>query len=86
MYCIHYTSHIYLCTYIYIYIYICNHENSVPSRLSPQWHCGNSYTWVHGVYSTYIYIYIYMHIYTYKYICIINIYMVILSNKYTLIL
>ena len=22
---------------IYIYIYICNHENNVPSRLSPQW-------------------------------------------------
>ena len=21
--------------YIYIYIYICNHENNVPSRLSP---------------------------------------------------
>ena len=22
--------------YVYIYIYICNHENNVPSRLSPQ--------------------------------------------------
>ena len=29
--------------------YICNHENSVPSRLSPQWLCGNSCTWEHDV-------------------------------------
>ena len=35
--------------YIYIYIYICNHENNVPSRLSPQWLCGNSCTSVHHV-------------------------------------
>ena len=35
--------------YIYIYIYICNHENNVPSRLSPQWLCGNSCTWAHDV-------------------------------------
>ena len=37
----------YVCMYvcIYIYMYICNHENNVPSRLSPQWLCGNSYTW-----------------------------------------
>ena len=28
-------------------IYICNHENNVPSRLSPQWLCGNSCTWAH---------------------------------------
>ena len=34
---------------MYIYIYICNHENNVPSRLSPQWLCGNSYTWAHDV-------------------------------------
>ena len=27
--------------YIYIYIYICNHENNVLSRLSPQCLCGN---------------------------------------------
>ena len=27
--------------YIYIYIYICNHENDVPSGLSPQWLFGN---------------------------------------------
>ena len=27
------------------YIYICNHENNVPSRLSPQWLCGNLCTW-----------------------------------------
>ena len=31
----------------YIYIYICNHENNVPSQLSPQLHCGNSCTWAH---------------------------------------
>ena len=30
-------------------IYICNHENNVPSRLSPQWLCGNSCTWVDDV-------------------------------------
>ena len=35
----------YMYVYIYIYIYICNHENNVPSRLSPQWLCGNSCTW-----------------------------------------
>ena len=29
--------------------YICNHENSVPSRLSQQWLCGNSCTWVPDV-------------------------------------
>ena len=23
---------------------VCNHENNVPSRLSPQWLCGNSCT------------------------------------------
>ena len=30
-------------------IYICNHENNVPSRLSPLWLCGNSFTWAHDV-------------------------------------
>ena len=30
-------------------IYICNHENNVPSRLSPLWSCGNSCTWAHDV-------------------------------------
>ena len=39
-----------------IYTYICNHENNVPSRLSPQWLCGNSCTWAHDV-RLYIYIY-----------------------------
>ena len=34
---------------MYIYIYICNHENNVPSWLSPQWLCGNSSTWAHYV-------------------------------------
>ena len=29
--------------------YICNHENNVQSRLSPQWLCGNLCTWVHDV-------------------------------------
>ena len=29
--------YIYIYTYIHIYIYICNHENNVPSQLSPQW-------------------------------------------------
>ena len=38
---------IYICVNIYIYIYTCNRENNVPSRLSPQWLCGNSYTWAH---------------------------------------
>ena len=37
----------YICNHIcnHIYIYICNHENNVPPRLSPQWLCGNSCTW-----------------------------------------
>ena len=30
-------------------MYIYNHENNVPSRLSPQWLCGNSCTWAHDV-------------------------------------
>ena len=30
-------------------IYICNHENNMPSRLSPQWLYGNSCTWAHDV-------------------------------------
>ena len=34
---------------IYIYIYICNHENNMPSRLSRQWRYGNSCTWAHDV-------------------------------------
>ena len=41
--------YIYIYKYKYIYIYICNHENNVPSRLSPQWLCGNSCTWAHDV-------------------------------------
>ena len=32
-----------------MYIYICTHENNVPSRLSPQWLCGNSCIWAHDV-------------------------------------
>ena len=34
----------------YIYIYIYNRENNVPSWLSPKWLCGNSCTWAHDVY------------------------------------
>ena len=30
-------------------IYICNHENNVPSRLSPKPLCGNWCTWAHDV-------------------------------------
>ena len=30
-------------------IHICYHESNVSSRLSPQWLCGNSCTWVHTV-------------------------------------
>ena len=44
--------YIYICIYmlfIYIYIYIFNHESKVPSRLPPQWLCGNSCTWGHDV-------------------------------------
>ena len=33
--------YMYIYIYVYIYIFICNHENNVPSRLSPQWLCGN---------------------------------------------
>ena len=32
------------CELVGIYIY---HENNVPSRLSPQWLCGNSCAWAH---------------------------------------
>ena len=35
--------------YIYVYKYICYHENNVLSRLSPQWLCGNSFPWVQDV-------------------------------------
>ena len=35
---------------MYIYIYIYTYINIyVPSRLSPQWPCGNSCTWAHDV-------------------------------------
>ena len=36
-------------------MYICNHENNVPSHLSPQWLCANSCTWGHMMYSLYSY-------------------------------
>ena len=32
-------------------IYMYNHENNVPSWLSPQWLCGNSCNWEYGVYN-----------------------------------
>ena len=54
---------------MYIYLSICDHENNVPSRLSPQWLCGNSCTWahdVHDVYEPYIYIYIFLSYYLHK--------------------
>ena len=40
-----------VCLHVFlnVYIYICNHENKVPSRLSPQWLCSNSCTWAHDV-------------------------------------
>ena len=73
--------YIYMCKYIYIYT--CNHENNVPSRLSPQWLCGNSYTWTHGArFYTYIYINIYIydvHLYIYIYIYIYDVYLYIYS-------
>ena len=31
------------------YIKQWNYENNVPSQLSPQWLCGNSFTWAHNV-------------------------------------
>ena len=34
---------------IYICMYICNRENHVPSKLSPQWLCGNACTWAHDI-------------------------------------
>ena len=40
-------TYIYIYIYIYIYRHTCNHENNVPSRLSPQWLCGNLCTWAH---------------------------------------
>ena len=39
----------YLRAHIYIYIYAYNHENNVPSWLSPQWLYGNSCTWAHDL-------------------------------------
>ena len=41
--------YIYIYIYMYIYVYICNQENNVSSRLSPQWLSGNSCTWGHDV-------------------------------------
>ena len=41
--------YIYIYIHTYIYIYICNNQNNVPSRLSPQWLYGNSCTWAHDV-------------------------------------
>ena len=32
---------------IYIYIYICNHENHVSSQFPPRWLCGNSRVLAH---------------------------------------
>ena len=35
---------------LYIYIYICNHENNAPSRLSPQWLCVATHALGHMMY------------------------------------
>ena len=39
-----------MCVCVCVCVCVCggggNHENNVPSRLSPQWLCGNSCTWV----------------------------------------
>ena len=48
--------------YIYIYIYTCNHENKVPSQLSPQWLCSNSCTSAHDV-RLHIYMFSWLHVY-----------------------
>ena len=37
---------------IYLFIYICNHEDNVLSRLSPQWFYVNACTWTDDVVST----------------------------------
>ena len=37
---------------MYVYIYICYHENNVPSWLSPQWLCGNSHAFGHMMYGS----------------------------------
>ena len=49
-------------------MYIYNHESKMPSRLSPQWLCGNSWMTLDYLYvciymyDIYIYIYIYISI------------------------
>ena len=40
-------SHAYIC--VCVCVCVCNHENNVPSWLSPQWRHGNSCTWAHDV-------------------------------------
>ena len=30
-----------VCVYVCVCVCVCNHENNVPSQLSPQWLCGN---------------------------------------------
>ena len=52
-----YISYIYIyiyTLYIYIYVYIRNHETNVPCQLSPQWLCGNSFTWAHDEYDVFL--------------------------------
>ena len=78
--------------------YICNHENNVPFRLSPQWLCGNSWTlhhvpecirWraycFHDCIYMYIYVYIYIYIYININICMylsVYLYICICRNKW----
>ena len=40
--------------YVCMYIYVGNHENNVPSRLSPQWFCGNSCTVLMQMYTNFL--------------------------------
>ena len=51
--------HIYIHTYIYVYmcVCVCNHENNLPSRLSPQWLYGSSYTCAHLAFVRFEHIY-----------------------------
>ena len=41
--------YIYYISYIIKCVYMCKHENNLTSWLSPQWLCGNSYTWAHDI-------------------------------------
>ena len=38
-----------MCVCMCMCISVYNHENNVPSRLSSEWLCSNSFIWAHGV-------------------------------------